>query len=92
MILSGGFWDSVGCLWVLGPWCWQPLAVGNSSLLLLPNLYLLSFSYIWLALVYAMMRLNPSIHTTGTPGGGGDHVKCLHNYNCPSYPHIIHIT
>ena len=24
MRLTGGFWDSVGCLWILGPWCWQP--------------------------------------------------------------------
>ena len=72
MRLTGGFWDSVGCLSLLGPWCWQPLAVGNSWMLLFPHLYLLSFSYLCLVFVYAMMRLNPSIHTTGTPGGGGE--------------------
>ena len=33
---------------------------------------LLSFSSIWLALVYAMMILNLSMQTTGTPGGGGE--------------------
>ena len=77
MRLTGGFWDSVGCLWLLGPWCWKPLAVGNYLLVISPNLHLLSFSSLWLALVYAMMILNPSMHTTGTPGGGVDreHVK-----------------
>ena len=33
---------------------------------------LLSFSYLWLALIYAMMILNLSMHTTGPPGGGGE--------------------
>ena len=33
---------------------------------------LLSFSSIWLALVYAMMISNLSMQTTGTPGGGGE--------------------
>ena len=42
----------------------QPLAVGNSWLLLFPHLYLLFFSSLWLALVYAMMILNLSMHTT----------------------------
>ena len=41
------------------------------------------------SLVYAMMILNMSMHTTGTPGGGGEHVKLLHKYNFPSYPNII---
>ena len=49
MRLTGRFRDSVGCLWLLGPCCWQPLAVGNSWLLLFPNLYLLSSSYLCLA-------------------------------------------
>ena len=64
MRLTGGFWDIVGCLWLLGPWCWQPLAVDKSWLLIFPQLYLLSFSSLWLALVYAMMILNLSMHTT----------------------------
>ena len=94
MILKDGFWDSAGCFWLLGYWCWQPLVVGNSWILLFPHLYLLCLSSLWLALVYAMMRLNMSIHTTAIRGGGGDreHVKLLHNSNCPSYPLIIHIT
>ena len=65
MILTGGFWDSVGCLWLLGPWYWQPLAVGNYWLLLFPHLYLLSSSSLCLAIVYAMMILNLSMHTRG---------------------------
>ena len=72
MRLTGEFWDSVGCLWLLGPRCWQPLAVGNSWLFIFPHLYLLSFSSIWLALVYAMMILDPIMLTTVTPGGGGE--------------------
>ena len=71
MRLTGGFWYSLVYLWLLGPWCWQPLEVGNSWIFLLPHLYLLYFSSLWLALVYAMMRLNSIMHTTGTPGGGG---------------------
>ena len=72
MRLTGGFWDSVGCLWILGPLCWQPLAVGNSWLLLFQHLYLFSPSSLCLALFYAMMILNPSMHTPGIPGGGGE--------------------
>ena len=52
--------------------------------------YLLNLFSIWLSLVYAMIILNLSVHTTGTPGG--NHIKWLHNYNCPSYPLIIRIT
>ena len=37
MILTGGFWDRVGCLWLLGPLCLQPLVVGNSWLFLFPK-------------------------------------------------------
>ena len=80
--------DAFGC-WDLGVgslWRW-----GNLGYCYFPQLYLLSFSSLWLALVYAMMILNLSMHTTGTPGGG-EHVKWLHNYNCPSYPLTIHIT
>ena len=69
MRLTGGFWDIVSCLWLLGPWCWKPLAVGNSWILLFPHLYLLFFSSIWLALVYATMIQNLSMQTTGTPEG-----------------------
>ena len=71
MRLTGGFYDSVGCLWILGPWCCHPLEVGTSWLFLFPHLYLLNFSSLWIAFFYAMMRLNPSMHTTGTPGRGG---------------------
>ena len=71
MRLTGGFWYSVGCLCLLGPWCWQTLAVGNSWLLIFQYSYLLYLSYIWLALVYSMMILNMSTQQTATPGGGG---------------------
>ena len=71
MRLKGGYWDSVGCLWLLGPWCWQPLAADNYWILILPHLNLLYFSSLWIALVYAMVILNPRMHTTATPGGGG---------------------
>ena len=46
--------------------CWVLAAFGGGELLA----DLLSFFSIWLALVYAMMVLNPSMHTTGTTGGG----------------------
>ena len=72
MILTGGFWGSDSCIWILGIWCWQPLAVGNSWILILPHLYLLYLSSLWLALAYAMIILNLIIHTTGTTGGGGE--------------------
>ena len=77
MRLLGKFWDSVGCLWLLGPWCWQTLDAENSWLLILPHFHLLYFLSIWLALVYAMMILNLIMHTTGTPGEGEKrkHVK-----------------
>ena len=40
---------------------------------LVPIVFLLS---LWLALVYAVMRLNPSMHKKGTTGGvDRDHVK-----------------
>ena len=29
---------SVGCLWLLVPWCWQPLAVGIYCIFILPHL------------------------------------------------------
>ena len=70
MRLTGGFWDSVVCLWLLGPWCWQTLAVGKSWIFILPHLYLLYFYSIWIALVYETMILNMSMHTTATSGGG----------------------
>ena len=57
--------------------CWVLAAFGGGELLA----DLLSFSYLWLSLVYAMMILNLSMHTTGTPGGGGGHVKIQHNSN-----------
>ena len=44
MRLTGGFFESVGCLWILGTWCWQLLVVGNSWLFILPHLYLFHFS------------------------------------------------
>ena len=69
---TGGFWDSAGCLWLLGTWFWKTLTVGNSWILLFSHLYLLSFYSLWLALVYAMMILNLSMHTTATQGGGGE--------------------
>ena len=77
MILTGGFLDSVGCLWMLGPWCWQPFVVGNYWIFLFPNFYLFSFFSLWLTLVYVMMILNMIMHTTVTPGrgNGGGHVK-----------------
>ena len=70
MRLTGGFWDIVGCLWLLVPWCWYPLVMGNYWLLLLPHLYNLYLSSFWIALFYAMMILNLSMHTTATPGEG----------------------
>ena len=30
MRLTGGFWGSVGCLWLLVRWCWQPLTLVKS--------------------------------------------------------------
>ena len=45
---TGGFWYSVGCLWILGPWYWKPLAVWNSWLLLFPHLYHLYFFSLYL--------------------------------------------
>ena len=77
MILTDGFWDSVGCLWLLGTWCWHILAVKNCLILLLPHLYLLSLSYLWIDLFYSILILNMSMHTTDTPGvgGGGGDVK-----------------
>ena len=74
MILTGVFWCSVGCLWMLGPWCCQPLAVEKSWLLQLTHLYLLSFSSLWIDLVYAMMILNMSMYKTGTSGEGGKEI------------------
>ena len=69
--------------------CWVFAAFGGGELLE----DLLSFFSIWLALVYAMMILNLSMQTTGTPGGvEREHVKVLHNFNCSSYPLIIDIT
>ena len=68
MRLIGGFWDSIGCLWLLGPW--KLAAFGGGEILaiaiptLVPLLFLLSL------VVYAMMILNMSIHTTGTTGEG----------------------
>ena len=76
MRLTGGFWYNVGCLWLLVTWCWKNLAVENSWLLLFPHLYLLYLSSLCLVLVYAMMRLNPSMRITGTPGGGGEERAC----------------
>ena len=70
MRLTGDFWGIVGCLWLLVPWCWKPLAVGNSWLFLFPYLYLLYFFSLCLALVYANIILTPSMQTTGTAGGG----------------------
>ena len=46
------------------------MGVRNSWLLIFLNLHLLYFSYLWLALVYATMILNLSMHTTGTTGRG----------------------
>ena len=57
--------------WLLGSWCWKHLAVGYFWIFLFTYLYLFYFSYLWLSLFYAMMILNPSMHTTGTPGRGG---------------------
>ena len=48
--------------------CWVLVAFGGEELLA----DLLSVFSIWLALVYAMMILNLSMQTTGTPGGGGE--------------------
>ena len=48
--------------------CWVLEDFGDGELLA----DLLSFSYIWLALVYAMMIFNMSMQKTGTPGGGGE--------------------
>ena len=66
--------------WLLGS-CWLPLAVGTLLLaafgcgellaIAIPKLVPLDFSSLWLALVYAMIILNLSMHTTGTPGRGG---------------------
>ena len=47
---TGGFWDSVCFLWLLRPWCWQNLSVGNYWLFVFSQLYLLAFSSIWIAL------------------------------------------
>ena len=71
MILKGGVWVSVGYLWLLVPWCWQPFLVGYYCLFLFLYLYLLYFSSLWISLVYAMMILNMIMHTTGTTVGGG---------------------
>ena len=69
--------------------CWVLADFGGGELLV----DLLSFFSIWIALVYAMMILNLSMQTTGTPGGvEREHVKVLHNFNCSSYPLIIDIT
>ena len=48
--------------------CWVLADFGGGELLA----DLLSFSSLWLALFYAMMILNLSMHTTGTTGGGGE--------------------
>ena len=72
MIPTGGFWDSVGCLWLLRPWCWHTLEVGNSWILIFPQFYLFYLSSIWLSLVYTTMILNTIMHTRGKPGGGGE--------------------
>ena len=48
--------------------CWVLAAFDGGELLV----DLLFFSSIWLALVCAMMILNLSMQTTGTPGGGGE--------------------
>ena len=74
MRITGGFGGSVGYLLLWGSLCWQAVAVGDSWLLIPPKLYLVYFSSVLLARVYAMMILNMSMDTTGTLGGGG-HVK-----------------
>ena len=53
--------------------CWVLAAFGGGELLTIAitTLKPLFFSYLWLALAYAMMILNLSMQATGTPGGGG---------------------
>ena len=53
-------------------------AFGGGELLAvsIPTLVPLVFFSLCLALVYAVMRLNPSMHKTGTPWGGGGERAC----------------
>ena len=79
---TGGFWDSVGCLWLLGVgslWRWGTLGR--------PLVFLLYLACLCLCNDDIESEHADNRHTRG--GVETEHVKVLHNFNCSSYPLII---